>query len=135
MNDAQYQILKRLSWDYTISPEEIYAVISHEASHAGHWDFRQLFLRMLERLSWYDLLEFFDRATLEKWLVPEILSQLRFAEQREKYERLGKILRREPVPFTKWGAQYSAEVESTLFSNRWYRSLDNTLSGNQHNSW
>lgn len=122
LNEQQYRCLKRLAWDYNISVEEILAVLTGKVSHAGHWDFERLLIRMLERLSWYDLLEFFDRSILEKWLVPEILSQLRFLEQRKKYERLGKILRGEVVPSTKWGPRYRSEIKNSLFSNRWYSS-------------
>jgi hypothetical protein len=120
MNERQYRCLKRLAWDYNISAEEMHAVITGKASHAGHWDFQHLLIRMLERLSWYDLLELLDRSTLEKWLVPDVLSHLRFPEQRVKYERLGKILRGEPVSFAKWGPEYHSEIKDTLFSNRWY---------------
>lgn len=120
LTSDQHRCLRRLAWDYSITPDAIYAVITGKASHAGHWDFEHLLVRMLERLSWYDLIDFLGRETLEKWLVPEIINQLRFTEQRKKYERLGKILRGEPVSFTKWGPEYRSEVKDTLFSDRWY---------------
>ncbi|MCK5517409.1 MAG: hypothetical protein KAI39_11085, partial [Desulfobulbaceae bacterium] len=119
MDAQQYRILKRLVWDYTISIKDVYAVINGEKTHAGHWDFDHLFIRMLERLSWYELLDLLGRQTLEEKLVPEILCYLRSTEKKEKYERLGKILRGEIVSFTKWGAGYRNEVSNTLFSNRW----------------
>ena len=36
LNDQQYRILKRLTWDYNIPVEDIYALIRGEKSHAGH---------------------------------------------------------------------------------------------------
>jgi len=112
--------LKRINWDYTISAEDMFAVINNKKSQAGHWNRGDLLLRMLERLSWYDLLDFFTPEELALQLKPDLLRRLHNKEKRDKYERLGKILRKEPVSFTKWGAEYRKESRDTLFSNRWY---------------
>lgn len=116
----QYRCLKRINWDYTIPVEDMFAVINGEKSHAGHWDQDDLLVRMIERLGWYDLLDFFGAELLAKRLSPDLLHKVHNKEKRVKYERLGKILRGEPVSFTKWGAEYSAASRDTLFSNRWY---------------
>ena len=120
LTKKRYQCLKRTNWDYNISVEDMFAVINGEKSHAGHWNLDDLLVRLLERLSWYDLLDFFSPEEMAQKLTPVILDKIHDKEKREKYERLGKILRKEPVSFTKWGAQYSAECRDTLFSNRWY---------------
>jgi hypothetical protein len=75
---------------------------------------------MLEKLSWYDLLDFFTPTELAGKLTPEILNRIYVKETRGKYVRLGKILRGETVPFTKWGPEYRQKCKNTLFSNRWY---------------
>ena len=116
----QYRCLKRINWDYNIPVEDIFAVINGEKSHAGHWNLEDLLVRMLERLSWYDLLDFFDPELLAKKLVPDLLHKIHNREKRAKYERIGKILRGEPVSFTKWGPEYREKIRHTLFSNRWY---------------
>jgi len=115
MNPNQYRSLKRLVWDYDIPVEDLYEVIKGKKSHAGHWNFNHLLIRMLDNLSWYDLLDLLGRHTLEEKLVPEVLQRLRSPEKREKYERLGKILRGEPVSFTKWGPGYREEIRDTRF--------------------
>jgi len=120
LTKKKYRNLKRINWDYTISVEDMFAVINGEKSHAGHWNQDDLLIRMLERLSWYDLLDFFTPDILALKLNPNLLSRVHNKEKRAKYERLGKILRGETVSFTKWGAEYSAECKNTLFSNRWY---------------
>jgi hypothetical protein len=120
MNQRQHLCLKRLNWDYDISPEEIFAVINGEKTHAGHWDLDALLVRMLERLSWYDLLDFFTPEFLAQKLTTEFLKKVYAEEKRAKYERLAKILRGETVPFTKWGSEYREQCKNTLFSNRWY---------------
>ncbi len=120
LTEEKHRLLKRLIWDYNVSVEDVYALISGEKSYAGHWDFDHLFIRMLERLRWYDLLDLLGRKTLQKKLVPDVLKQIRSPDKRDKYERLGKILRGEPVPFTRWCPEYREEVKDSLFSNRWY---------------
>ena len=120
LTNKKYRSLTRINWDYNISIEDMFAVINGEKSHAGHWDHDALLIRMLERLSWYDLLDFFAPETIAQKLTPGLLYKIRNREKRAKYERLGKILRGETVSFTKWGAKYSAEIQDTLFSNRWY---------------
>ena len=116
----QYSYLRRINWDYNISVEDMFAVINGEKSHAGHWNLEDLLIRMLERLSWYDLLDFFGPDVLAKKLTFDLLHKIHNREKRLRYERLGKILRGEPVSFSKWGAEYRAESRDTLFSNRWY---------------
>jgi len=122
MTHRQQQCLQRISWDYNISADEIFAVICGEKVHAGHWGFDDLLVRMIEKLSWYDLLDFFPPEVLGQKLRPEIIQRVHNQERRAKYERLGKILRGEAVPFTKWGAEYRKQCQNTLFSNRWYSS-------------
>jgi len=116
----QQQSLKRINWDYDISIEEMFSVICGEKISTGHWNQNDLLIRMIERLSWYDILDFFPPETLKNKLTSEVLYKIHNKEKRTKYERLGKILRGEAVSFTKWGSKYRAECKNTLFSNRWY---------------
>src|SRR4030042_3301169 len=101
LSEKTRRLLKRINWDYNIPEEDLYAVLIGKKTHAGHWDFEHLLIRMFERLRWYDLLDLLGRKTLQEKLVPEILTQIRSTEKRKKYERLGKILRGEPVSFTR----------------------------------
>jgi len=59
MDKLTEKLIKRILWDYTISPESVYAVISGKKLKCAHWDINQIFVRMLERLSWYDLLHIY----------------------------------------------------------------------------
>ena len=120
LSENKYRCLKRINWDYNISVEDMFAVINGEKSYAGHWNQDDLLIRMIERLSWYDLLDFFTPDILAQKLTPDFLSRINNKEKRDRYERLGKILRKESVSFTKWGAKYNTESKDTLFSNRWY---------------
>lgn len=116
----QYRLLKRINWDYSIPVDDMFAVLNGEKPSAGHWNADDLLLRMLDKLSWYELLEFFTPETMADKLTPDILEKIHNKEKRTKYERLGKILRGEAVSFTKWGPEYRKECKDALFSNRWY---------------
>ncbi|MCD6269827.1 MAG: hypothetical protein J7J71_06800 [Deltaproteobacteria bacterium] len=120
ITEKQRHCLKHINWDYNISIESMFAVINDEQPRAGHWSKDDLLVRMLERLSWYDLLDFFSVEVMKEKLTHNFLLKIHNHEIRGKYERLGKILRGEPVQFTKWGAEYRAKCKDTLFSNRWY---------------
>lgn len=120
LSEDTYRILKRLNWDYEIPLDDIYAVITGERAHAGHCDFEPLFVRMLEQLSWHELLELLGREALTEYLTSDAISQVRLASLRDKNERLRNILRGNPLSFTKWDSGYREEVRDTLFSNRWY---------------
>jgi len=55
------QILKRNNWDYSISTGDIVAVLRGDQEYAGHWNYNKLLIRMLETLSWYELLDLVGR--------------------------------------------------------------------------
>jgi len=116
----QYRSLKRINWDYNIPIKDLFAVVKGERLRAGFWTRDKLLVRMLEKMSWYELLDFFSPEFLAEKLAPLFLNQLHNPEKRAKYERLGKILRGEPVSFTRWGAENLTAIRNTLFSNRWY---------------
>lgn len=139
LSTKSYQIIKRIIWDYNIEPEAAYQVLIGVRDRVNHWDFEQLFLRLLERLSWYDLLNLLGEKRLKDKLTLDIIDQLRYSELRVKYGRLYKILHREPVSFTTWGAELLKQYKHTLFTNRWYRTrsryfLQHQYSGNLDNS-
>jgi hypothetical protein len=85
------------------------------------YTFNFIIVRMLERLSWYDLLEILGPENLKQILIPEIIDKLHSKELRAKYEFIRKILSGEDLSFTGWGDAYYQRIKHTLFSNRWYR--------------
>ncbi len=120
MNPTTHKILTLILWDYNISPEQVLNVIEGRQTTCGHWDFEAIFIRMLERLSWYDLLHVLGSERIKENLTTEIILRIHNLGQRKRYERIRKILSGKAVSFTSWGAQFSEEIKDTLFSNRWY---------------
>jgi len=115
------RVIKRIIWDYNIEPEAVYQVLIGNSDRANHWNFELLFLRLLERLSWYELLNLLGEKRIKDKLSLGIILKLRNSELRAKYGRLYKILHKEPISFTGWGSALHKQFKHTLFSNRWYR--------------
>ena len=120
MNKSTQTIIQKLLWDYDISAEEVVQVIQGEKKKCIHWDFEKLFIRMLEKLNWYDLLYFLGAERIKKELTIAHKEKIHNPSLKNYYERLRKILYGETVPFTKWGPEFSEKVKDSLFSNRWY---------------
>ncbi len=115
-----FSIIKPLLWNYNISADGIYALLSGEKAEAGPFDFSRLFIRMLERLPWYDLVSVFSINNLKLLLTLSFINQIRNKELRGRYEYIGKVLRGETVSFTGWSAKSRERVKHTLLSYRGY---------------
>jgi len=81
----------------------------------------KFFLSALERLPWHDILEIMGKERVKQLLTPEQVAKLRFPEQRQRYERIRKILQGEPVFLSGWDPRHRETYKRSLLSNRWYR--------------
>ena len=116
----KYKILKRLIWDYHIEAEEIYDFIIHKQNNLYHFTREMLYIRILERLSWYEILDCFPLDTVKEMLDKKIINSLRTESMREKYDYTRRILFKETLPVSRW---YNKDIQKTkypLLSNRWY---------------
>lgn len=120
MDNRTQIIINRLLWDYSIDPKDVLSVIRGDKKRCAHWDYEKILLRMLERLSWYDLLFILGKQKIKSDLTPSIISKIHTKDQKKKYEFLRRILHEEPVSFTEWSPKFSEKIRNTLFSNRWY---------------
>ena len=115
------RLMKHILWDYDIDPYELYEVVIGKRERVGHFDRERVFQRMLERLSWYDLLDLLGVDALRERLVPEAIARIRRPDVRERYEHIRRILHKEAVPLSGWDPEYREKVRHTLLSHRWYR--------------
>ncbi|KAA0258780.1 hypothetical protein FHQ18_02200 [Deferribacter autotrophicus] len=122
IKEARKKLIKKLLWDYNISPEDALDVLYKKKVQYLHLTFDKLVVRALERLSYYDLLFLFGKEGLKEVLSENILNQLRNNDLREKYERLRKILSGEPLSFSRWDIENRKKTQDTLLFNRWNRS-------------
>jgi hypothetical protein len=114
-------VLKSIIWDYDVSPGELYEVITGQRLKAGPFTFDRLFVRMLERLSWYELIDLLGMEYLKQHLSQRVIDKVRFKTLRGRYETVRKLLSGHPVSFSGWDPEYREEIKHTLLSNRWYR--------------
>jgi hypothetical protein len=114
--------LKPILWDYQIDPCDFFDVAIGKKVRTGTFDQAKALIRMLERLSWYDLVNLLGIDGLAELLTKEVISRIRIKELRDKYEFARKILHKETVSFSGWGPEYREKIKHRLLSDRWYRS-------------
>jgi hypothetical protein len=85
-------ILKQILWDYSISAEEIDAVLRGEMKQAGHYNQDMIFVRILESYSWFTILQLFSPDLIKSLLTTQVISKLRSPSLRRKYEFVQKRL-------------------------------------------
>lgn len=113
-------IMRLIIWDYDIEPYELYRVVTGERERAGQFDRERVFLRMLERLSWYDLINILGLDFIKRNLTKDIITKIRNNDLKERYEFIRKVLQGEAVSFSGWDPEYREKIRHTLLSNRWY---------------
>ena len=113
--------LQSIAWDYQVRGDRLLEVLLGLREKEGPFERDKLFLRILERLPWHDVLELTGKDLLKELLTRERIARLRFPEQRKRYDRIRQILQGEPVSFSGWDTQYREAYRRSLLSNRWYR--------------
>ena len=114
------EIMSHIIWDYDIDPLDLYEVVTGHRDKVGHFDSKRVLIRMIERLSWYDLVNLLGIDFLKDNITPEIINGIRHKDFREKYEFVRKVLQGEAVSFSGWNPEYREKIKHTLLSNRWY---------------
>lgn len=107
-------------WDYNISPEEVDKLVKGEAKFAGHYDINSLFIKMLNNLSWYEIIEIIDIDRIIFLLTDEAINRIRIKSIQNNYARLQRLLRNETVSSAKWGSSANEQPAYPILSNRWY---------------
>lgn len=119
--------LQPILWDYQLDPYEFYETALGRRERVGWFTQERALLRMLERLSWYDLIQLFGIEHLTQLLTQELVSRIRIPQLREKYELARKALQGETVSFSGWSPEYREKIRHTLLSHRWYRAQQGLL--------
>ena len=116
-DSQELSLLKSVVWDYRVDEAELREVLLGLREKAGPFDQEKIFLRVLERLPWHDILQIIGIDRLTQFLTPERIAKLRFPEQRQRYERIRKILHREPISFSGWDPRHRETYKRSLLSN------------------
>ncbi len=112
--------LKRIIWDYDVDANELRAFLDGKEEQFHHFTREMLYVRILERLSWYEILECLPISLIKRMLNPEIISMLRSISMRRKYDYAARVLHRQALPSSRWHHQDRKQTEYPLLSDRWY---------------
>jgi len=119
--EEKNKVLRSIVWDYQVDGQKLMEVMTGSRDAEGPFNKERIFLRMLERLPWYDILNLVGIKFLQENLTYKRIAQLHQPHQRNRYERIRKILHREPLSFSGWNPCHRQKYRSTLLSNRWHR--------------
>jgi len=120
--EAVQSALKAIIWDYHVDPAELFEVIVGKRETAGPFNTERLFLRMLERLPWYELIDALGMKYIKDHLSEDVIKKIRFKTLRGRYETVRKVLSGDTLSFSGWDPEYREEIKHTLLSNRRHRS-------------
>jgi len=120
--EEKNKVLKSIFWDYNTDLLPLGKLIERDINSIDDYEFKLMLNRMLERLNWYELMDILSIDLIKKLLTPEIISKLRNKELRDRYERIRRILFKEPLSISGWDPEYRKRIKTTLLSYRWDRS-------------
>ncbi|MCL5031292.1 MAG: hypothetical protein M1480_20000 [Bacteroidetes bacterium] len=120
--EEKYNTLKKIFWDYNIDLLPLNKIVNMQFNVIDKYEFDLIINRMLERLGWFDLLDILGVDLLKKILISGSINRLRSKELKDRYERIRRILYKEPLPLSGWDSEYIKRIKTTLLSNRWYTS-------------
>jgi len=116
----KYDTLKKVIWDYHIEPKDIYNFIINQEDRLHRFTKEMLYKRILERLSWYEILDLFSIEIIKTMLDKKIINSLRTQSMRDKYDYTRRVLFNEPLSVSRWYNKDIQKDQYPLLSNRWY---------------
>ncbi len=69
--------VKRIIWDYDVDEDRLYAFITGETDRFNHFTREMIFVRLLERLNWYEILNCLPVSVIKRMLNPQTISMLK----------------------------------------------------------
>ena len=114
----KYGTLKKNFWDYNVEFLPLDNFIKMETDDIDEYVYNLVVTRMLERLNWYDIIDILGIEQLKKILSQDTIKRLRSNELKERYERIRRILFKEPLSLSGWDPEYIKRIRTTLLSYR-----------------
>jgi hypothetical protein len=126
-NDEKLKLMRNLNWDYLDTHEDMLEVIEGRLETSGAFTRDKLFVRSLERLPWHYVVALWGVETIKELYTPEIAKRIWPKERRYHFDFALAVLRREPLPPSRWGDEHYTKMWSPVFSNRWYGAKQSVL--------
>ena len=118
--EEKIKLMSSINWDYLDKPEDMLAVIEDRLETSGAFTKDKLFVRSMERLTWYNFIGLWGLETVKKLYTPEIANRIWPKGRKHHYDFAVAVLRREPLPPARWGDEYYKQMWHPFLSNRWY---------------
>lgn len=99
MTDSEkYNTIKKIFWDYNIDLLPLKKIAEGSFDTIDKYDFDLIINRMLERLTWFQLIDILGIDMIKKILDEERIKKLRNNELKERYEQIRRLLFNEALP-------------------------------------
>ena len=112
------ELMKYLNWDVLDSHEDMLAVIRGEKEDSGSLNREKLFVRSLERLNWYTVIDLWGIPAMLELYTPELAGRIYPKNRREVFDDAFAILLGEAIPAARWNIRYFGAKRHRLFSDR-----------------
>ena len=116
--DDKIELMALLNWDAHDKYEDMLAVIEGRMDNSGTFDKDKLFLRSLERLPWHYITALWGIDKIKKLYTSENAKRIWPKERRRHFDFALAVLRKEPLPATRWGTEYFKSKRHRFFSDR-----------------
>ena len=126
-HNDKINLMKSLNWDYLDKHEDMLAVIEGKLQTSGAFTRDKLFVRSLERLPWHYVTALWGIETIKELYTEEIAKRIWPKDRRYHFDFALAVLRREPLPPSRWGIKYYESKRHRFFSNRGYSSQSGVL--------
>ena len=120
--DEKLELMRSLNWDYLDKHEDMLSVIEGNLESSGAFTRDRLFVRSLERLPWHYVTGLWGVETIKEMYTPEIANRIWPKDRRYHFDFALAVLRREPLPPSRWGVEYFKSKRNRFFSDRGYGS-------------
>lgn len=117
--EKEQMLIRLCIWDYKYNHNEIMTIVKDDAPANGMFTASWIFRRMLETLSWYDILALLPLERIKALYTKELVQGIWPKQRQESLEYLRKILFNEPIPNAKWSDEMRQRLKASVFSNRW----------------
>lgn len=114
--------IKSAFWDYNIDPDDIYLIALDKKIAGGIFSKEKILVRLIERLSWYELIDLFGKDYFKVNLNKQLINKIRNPGIRQRYEYIRQLLQGEVVSSAGWSDQNRKRLKASILSDRWYSS-------------
>ena len=112
------ELMGLLNWDTLDKPKDMLEVIEGRFEKTESFTRDKLFVRSLERLPWHYVTAIWGIEAIKKLYTSDNANRVWPKERRRHFDFALAVLRREPLPVTRWGAEYFKSKRHRFFSDR-----------------